>query len=46
MSDIINHQDFENAAKEKLPQLVYDFFAGGAGDELTLCDNRQAYGGI
>lgn len=43
MVDLINCQDFENAAKEKLPQLVYDFFAGGAGDELTLCDNRRAY---
>lgn len=43
MSDLINHQDFENAAKEKLPQLVYDFFAGGSGDELTLYDNRWAF---
>ena len=26
-------EDFEEQARERLPQLVYDYYAGGAGDE-------------
>ncbi len=35
--------DFEPVARERLPQDVYDFFAGGAGDEWTLAENRRAF---
>jgi 4-hydroxymandelate oxidase len=35
--------DFEPAAREKLPPGVYEFYAGGAGDERTLAANRQAF---
>ncbi len=43
MSDLINYRDFERKAKEILPLPAYDFFAGGAGDELTLRENHDAY---
>jgi len=35
--------DFEAAAREKLPHMVYEFLAGGAGDEATLRWNRESY---
>ena len=35
--------DFEPAARELLPPDVYDFYAGGAGDEWTLAENRRAF---
>ena len=45
MSDAppVNVDEFEALARERLPQMVYDFFAGGAGDEWTLRENRLAY---
>ena len=41
--EIINIYEFEKAAKEKLPQMIYDFYAGGAYDEFTVRENRDAY---
>jgi isopentenyl diphosphate isomerase/L-lactate dehydrogenase-like FMN-dependent dehydrogenase len=35
--------DFEPAARALLPQAVYDYIAGGAEDEATLRDNRDAF---
>ncbi len=35
--------DYEPAARELLPRDAYDYFAGGAGDELTLTDNRRSF---
>jgi isopentenyl diphosphate isomerase/L-lactate dehydrogenase-like FMN-dependent dehydrogenase len=35
--------DFEEIARAKLPKMVYDYFAGGSGDEWTLAENRQAF---
>jgi 4-hydroxymandelate oxidase len=35
--------DYEPAARERLPTDVYDFYAGGAGDEWTLAENRRAF---
>jgi 4-hydroxymandelate oxidase len=35
--------DFEAAARERLPRMVFDYFAGGAGDEWTLRENRRAF---
>jgi 4-hydroxymandelate oxidase len=40
--DPINLHDFEAAARERLPAMAYDYFAGGAGDETTLRANRAA----
>jgi len=35
--------DYEPAAREVLPAEVYDYYAGGAGDEWTLAENRRAF---
>jgi isopentenyl diphosphate isomerase/L-lactate dehydrogenase-like FMN-dependent dehydrogenase len=35
--------DFEAPAREVLPAGLYDFIAGGAGDEWTLAENRRAF---
>jgi isopentenyl diphosphate isomerase/L-lactate dehydrogenase-like FMN-dependent dehydrogenase len=35
--------DYESAARESLPQMVFDYFAGGAGDEWTMRENRRAF---
>ena len=35
--------DYEPVARELLPRDVYDFYAGGAGDEWTLAENRRAF---
>ena len=34
--------DFRTAARRALPKMVFDFFDGGAGSELTLRENRAA----
>jgi len=39
----VNVDEFEALARERLPQPVYDYYAGGAGDEWTLRENRAAY---
>ncbi|QMU56363.1 MAG: alpha-hydroxy-acid oxidizing protein [Candidatus Mycalebacterium zealandia] len=43
---LINISDFHRKAKEKLPQMFYDYYASGAHDEITLTDNREAYSRI
>jgi isopentenyl diphosphate isomerase/L-lactate dehydrogenase-like FMN-dependent dehydrogenase len=35
--------DYEPVARERLPSDVYDFYAGGAGHEWTLDENRRAF---
>jgi 4-hydroxymandelate oxidase len=35
--------DYEAAARERLPQMVFDYYAGGAGDERTLGENERAF---
>lgn len=30
-------------ARARLPEAAYDYFAGGAGDELTLAENEEAW---
>lgn len=35
--------DFEAPARAKLPKDVYDYYAGGAGDEWTLSENVRAF---
>ena len=35
--------DYEPAARELLPLDVFDYFAGGAGNEWTLSENRRAF---
>jgi 4-hydroxymandelate oxidase len=40
---LANLNDFERDAKLSLPGPVYDYFAGGADDEITLRRNRSAW---
>jgi isopentenyl diphosphate isomerase/L-lactate dehydrogenase-like FMN-dependent dehydrogenase len=42
--DWINVADAERAGEAKLEQGPRDYFAGGAGDEITLRDNVEAWG--
>ena len=44
IEDLINIADFERAAAEKLEPGVLGYFAGGAGDEVTLRENVAAWG--
>jgi isopentenyl diphosphate isomerase/L-lactate dehydrogenase-like FMN-dependent dehydrogenase len=39
----LNLADFEPAARAVLPPAIYDYIAGGAEDEATLRDNRDAF---
>lgn len=38
--------DWEAAAEPVLPHAVFDYYAGGAEDEVTLADNRTAWSRI
>ena len=44
--EAVNLAEFEDAARARLPREAYDYYAGGANDEITLCRNREAYGEI
>ena len=35
--------ELESLARERLPRSAYDYYAGGADDELTLAENRAAW---
>ncbi len=39
----VNLTDFEALAREQLSREAYDYYAGGAQDEVTLRENRAAY---
>ena len=39
----VNLFEYERLAAERLPQMAYDYFAGGAHDEVTLRENRAAF---
>ena len=41
--ELLNLEEYESAARDRLPQMVFDYFAGGADDEITLADNRRAW---
>jgi len=41
--DRVGIDDFERHARERLPQMVYDYFAGGSGEEWTLLENLRAF---
>ena len=43
MSDLVTVEDFHERARSILPHAVYDYYAGGAGDEWTLRENRLAF---
>jgi (S)-3,5-dihydroxyphenylglycine transaminase len=39
----LSADELEQLARRRLPADVYDYVAGGAGEELTLAANRQAF---
>jgi len=43
MAEPLNLREYEQLARERLPQMVYDYYAGGAGDEITVRENEQAW---
>jgi 4-hydroxymandelate oxidase len=43
MSRPLNLAEFEEHARDRLPAMVYDYYAGGANDEHTLVANRSAF---
>ena len=43
---LINLADFETAAIGELSQMVYDYYAGGAGDEVLLATARAAWNAV
>ena len=42
-SSAVNISDLRRSAKRRLPRAIFDFFDGGAEDEVALRDNRAAY---
>jgi len=43
MIDIVNLESLEPLARERLEPSLYDYIAGGAGDEWTLRESRAAW---
>jgi len=42
-SEPFNLADYEQLARERLPRMVYDYYAGGAGDEVSVRENELAW---
>ena len=43
MLDILNLESLEARARERLDPMLFDYIAGGSGDEWTLHENRAAW---
>ena len=43
MTEPINLFEYQSLAAERLSQMALDYYASGAGDELTLQNNRKAF---
>lgn len=43
MSIPVNLHEYEALARERLPSMVYDYFAEGANDEVTLTENLRSW---
>src|SRR6267378_1833550 len=43
LSRAINIEDLRRLARRRLPREIFDFFDGGAEDEVTLRENRAAF---
>ena len=39
----VNIADLRRLAQRRLPRAIFDFFDGGAEDEVTLRENRAAF---
>ena len=44
--ETFNLFDFEGLARQRIPHAAYEYIAGGAGDEITLRWNREAFDAI
>ncbi|CAI9303883.1 unnamed protein product [Lactuca saligna] len=44
--EVTNVTEYQAIAKEKLPKMVYDYYASGAEDQWTLEENRNAFSRI
>ncbi|PON87894.1 Alpha-hydroxy acid dehydrogenase, FMN-dependent [Trema orientale] len=44
--EITNVTEYDAIAKQKLPKMVYDYYASGAEDQWTLQENRNAFSRI
>ena len=40
---MVTIDDWEPLARERLPQMVFEYLSGGAGDEITLRENRAGF---
>jgi 4-hydroxymandelate oxidase len=43
MTTPLNYRDYEALARERLSPSAYDYYAGGAGDEITVRENELAW---
>ena len=43
LRDFLTLADFESAARQSMAQSVYEYLAGGAGDEISLRANQIAF---
>jgi 4-hydroxymandelate oxidase len=41
--DPVGLDELEALARARLPRMVYDYYAGGSGDEWTMGENRRAF---
>ncbi|KAK0577783.1 hypothetical protein LWI29_000046 [Acer saccharum] len=46
MEEITNVMEYQAIAKQKLPKMIYDYYASGAEDQWTLEENRNAFSRI
>ncbi|TQD82492.1 hypothetical protein C1H46_031928 [Malus baccata] len=46
MVEITNVSEYEAITKEKLPKMIYDYYASGAEDQWTLKENESAFSRI
>jgi 4-hydroxymandelate oxidase len=46
MLDILNLESLEARARDRLDPMLFDYIAGGSGDEWTLRENREAWSRI
>ncbi|XP_038987902.1 peroxisomal (S)-2-hydroxy-acid oxidase GLO5-like isoform X1 [Phoenix dactylifera] len=44
--EITNVTEYQAIARQKLPKMVYDYYASGAEDEWSLKENREAFSRI
>ena len=43
LDEAVNIEDLRRLARRRLPRAIFDFFDGGAEDEVTLRENRAAF---